>query len=352
MRHRESRHPYPALALSLAISLIVIGWGWMNLDGLSLHRIGTRLLWPLIRLLLFITLGLVVGQTIETLGWTRRLGVVAAPLFRFSRLGDRCSAAFTTAFFSGAAANAMLLEFFKTDKINRRQLFLANLMNQVPTYFLHLPTTFFIVLPLTGRAGALYFLLTFVALVIRTIGVIGYGHLFFSAPVPHQQLDTSASQQPRIDKRAADTFFTIKKRLPGRLIRIAVYVVPIYVLVFMINVMGGFDIAREWLARFVVTSILPVESLSVVILSFAAEFTSGFAAAGALLSAGVLTVKQTVIALLAGNIVAFPIRALRHQLPRYMGVFSPALGMQLLLLGQALRVVSLMGVGAGYVWLF
>ena len=142
------------------------------------------------------------------------------------------------------------------------------------------------------------------------------------------------------------------RRLPGRLLRIVVYVVPIYALVFMVNAMGGFDVARGWMARFVVTSILPVESLSVVILSFAAEFTSGFAAAGALMEAGVLTMKQTVIALLAGNIIAFPIRALRHQLPRYMGIFSPKLGLQLLLLGQTLRIFSLIAVGTVYYCLF
>ena len=351
MRRHESRFPYPALALSLTFSLMVVGWGWMNLDGLGLDRIGIRLLWPLIRLLLFITLGLVIGQSIEALGWTRRLGVVAAPLFRFSRIGDHCSAAFTTAFFSGAAANAMLLEFFKAEKINRQQLFLANLMNQVPAYFLHLPTTFFIVLPLTGWAGALYFLLTFIALVARTIGIVIYGRLFGKASMTRGADAIAAPQMSCSGSKAADVLAGIKKRLPGRIGRIAVYVVPIYVLVFIVNVMGGFDVAREWLARFVVTSVLPMESLSVVILSFAAEFTSGFAAAGALLSAGVLTVKQTVIALLAGNIVAFPIRALRHQLPRYMGIFSPALGLQLLLLGQGLRVISLILVGVGYFWL-
>ena len=254
-------------------------------------------------------------------------------------------------FFSGAAANAMLLEFFKAGKINRQQLFLANLMNQVPAYFLHLPTTFFIVLPLTGWAGALYFMLTFIALVVRTIGIVIYGRLFCRASTAKGGDAVAAPEQPRSGSKAADVLAGIRKRLPGRIGRIAVYVIPIYVLVFMINVMGGFDVAREWLARFVVTSVLPMESLSVVILSFAAEFTSGFAAAGALLSAGVLTVKQTVIALLAGNIVAFPIRALRHQLPRYMGIFSPALGLQLLLLGQGLRVISLILVGVGYFWL-
>jgi hypothetical protein len=72
------------------------------------------------------------------------------------------------------------------------------------------------------------------------------------------------------------------------------------------------------------------------------------AAAGALMDAGVITVKQTVIALLLGNILAFPIRALRHQLPRYMGIFSPQMGLQLLLSGQLFRIVSVILIGILY----
>ena len=85
-----------------------------------------------------------------------------------------------------------------------------------------------------------------------------------------------------------------------------------------------------------------------IILSFAAEFTSGFAAAGALLDAGVLTIKQTVLALLIGNILAFPVRALRHQLPRYIGIFSPKMGTEILLMGQGFRICSLILVGMTY----
>jgi hypothetical protein len=118
--------------------------------------------------------------------------------------------------------------------------------------------------------------------------------------------------------------------------------------VYVLNAMGMFQQLRETLSGFVVTSFIPMESLSVVILSFAAEFTSGFAAAGALLEAGVLTIKQTVIALLIGNILAFPVRTLRHQLPRYIGIFSPKMGSQILLLGQGFRIVSLMAVGVLY----
>jgi hypothetical protein len=91
-----------------------------------------------------------------------------------------------------------------------------------------------------------------------------------------------------------------------------------------------------------------VESLSLVVLSFTAEFASGFAAAGALMDAGVITTQQTVLALLIGNIIAAPIRTLRHQVPWYVGVFSPRMGLELLLMGQGFRIVSLILVGFIY----
>ena len=43
-----------------------------------------------------------------------------------------------------------------------------------------------------------------------------------------------------------------------------------------------------------------------------------------------LDVQQTVLALLAGNVLAFPLRALRHQLPHYMGIYAPRTGLQIL----------------------
>jgi hypothetical protein len=102
------------------------------------------------------------------------------------------------------------------------------------------------------------------------------------------------------------------------------------------------------MTRFAVQTFVPVHSLSVVVLSFVSEFTTGFTAAGALMDAGTITVKQTVIALLLGNIIAFPIRAIRHQLPHYMGIFSPGMGLSMLLMGQGFRVASIVFVGLVY----
>ena len=346
MARKKAKHPYRALAVSLGLTVIMLTAGVYGLEALTWTAAAGRLIRPLLRLLGFILVGLMVGQVIEALGWTRALAIAARPLFRFGRLGHRCGAAFMAAFISGVTANAMLVEFYREQKITRQQLFLTNFINQFPAFFLHLPTTFFIVVPLTGRAGLLYFLLTFTAALLRTLLLLCYGHL---------RLPPTGSELPApIETRSSKTgswreiLAGVRRKLPRRMTMVAVYVIPIYVAVFLANTMGWFAFTQEALAHLVVSSFMPVESLSMVVLSFVAEFTSGFAAAGALMDAGVLTVKQTVLALLIGNILAFPIRALRHQLPHYMGIFQPKMGTQLLVMGQALRVGSLIAIGVVY----
>ena len=325
---------YKNLIFSIFFTLICLLISLNYYENISLAVCIQKLGIPLLRLLLFISIGLLAGQVIESFGWTRQVAVFARPFFRFSNLGNRCSAVFTTAFISGAAANAMLLDFYEDNKISKMQLFLSNYINHFPAFFLHLPTTVFIVLPLTGTAGALYFLITFLATLLRTICFLLFGRLYLKKHDVNKEKAYSHTEQP--------------SKLPARITNIIIWVLPIYTIVFILNLNGFFDYLNKTLSNYVTITIMPVESLSVVILSFAAEFTSGFAAAGALMDAGVITVKQTVIALLLGNVLAFPIRALRHQLPRYMGIFSPKMGLQLLLSGQFFRVLSIILMGTLY----
>lgn len=341
-----------ALIAGLVITGIVLGAGLAWVDGVTVAKLPGRLFWPLSRMLAFVCIGLVVAQAIDDTGWTRTLGALAAPVFRFANLGTRCSAAFTAAFFSGVSANAMLLEFYKEKQINRRQLFLTNLINQFPAYFLHLPTTFFIVVPLTRTAGLLYFLLTFLANCVRTFLFVLFGHFFMGAQSPGTNVvdDVQAGEAQCISKKKTPLMQSLKEKLPARFTRVVAFVIPVYTAVFVLTAAGAFDAIETFMTRFAVQNFVPAQSLSVVVLSFASEFTAGFAAAGALMDAGTITMKQTVIALLLGNIIAFPIRAIRHQLPRYMGIFSPGMGLSMLLMGQGFRVASIVFVGFVY-WL-
>ncbi len=342
---------YRSLWISLVVSVFMLALGLAVVPKLDVAAAGGRLVLPLGRLLLFIAIGLAVGQIIEALEWTRFLGIVGAPLFRFARLGPQCSATFTTAFFSGTAANAMLFDFWQDGKIGRFQLFMTNLANQLPAFFLHLPTTVFIVLPLTGWAGGIYFIITFLAALSRFIIVLILGRMQNEMP-GHQDEAIGAVAGANQPRKKASIWSGLGAKLPRRLMGVATYVVPIYIAVFLLNMAGVFAWTQQWLVRTVSTAFIPVEALSLVVLSFAAEFTSGFAAAGALLKEGVLSTKQAVTALLIGNIVAFPIRALRHQLPRLMGIFAPKMGMQLLLAGQGFRIVSLVFFGVLYYFFF
>ncbi len=347
-RHRSGKGGYLKLWVSLSVTaaMIVAGLVWM--DGVTPLVVATRMGKPLLRLICFISMGLVVGQVIESTGWTRHLAKVAGPLFRFAGLGDRCSAAFTTAFVSGVASNAMLYGFYKDGSITRRQLFMANLLNQFPAYFLHLPTTFFIVIPLVGKAGLVYFGLTFAALMLRSTLLLIVGHLTLSG---ERVGECSVDGKAPTAKGWHSVMEGLATRFPKRVANIVTWVIPIYVAIFFVHRLGFFDFMNEALAHLAISKIMPVESLSVVVLGFTAEFSSGFAAAGALLDAGVLTVKQTALALVIGNIIAFPIRAVRHQLPRYAGIFSPVMGTQILLIGQCLRIFSLMTAGVLYYFL-
>jgi len=349
---RQTHVNYKNLIISILFTFLCLLFSLGYFETITLSICIKKLGVPLFRLLAFISIGLLAGQVLENFGWTKRVGIFARPVFDFSNLGNRCSAAFTTAFISGAAANAMLLDFYKDNRISKAQLFLSNYINQFPAFFLHLPTTVFIVLPLTGKAGVLYFIITFLATLFRTICFLIFGKLYLKMnPVPTEKnayTQSTEKKPPEKKKEWRVIAQKIKSKLPGRITNIIVWVLPIYTLVFILNINGFFEFLNRTLSSFVTVTIMPIESLSVVILSFAAEFTSGFAAAGALMDAGVITMKQTVIALLLGNILAFPIRALRHQLPRYMGIFSPKMGLQLLLSGQVFRVLSIILMGVLY----
>ena len=347
----KKKPKYKGLGISLLLSVLMTCAGVLWIDAMDAATLYDRLVFPLARLCVFIGIGLAMAQVLEVKGWTKKLGVVASPLFSFANLGHRCSATFSAAFFSGVSSNAMLVDFHREGKISKQQLFLTNFINQFPAYFLHLPTTFFVVVSITRTAGLLYFALTFAAVVLRTIIFVIYGR-YFVRPAAQSEAETTATEGRTVSGsensrkknrpgKPTTVWHAIKTRLPGRYANILFYLVPIYVAISLLTVLGAFDLLRDVMADSLEVEFVPVEALSVVILSFVAEFTSGFAAAGALLDQGVITVKETVLALIAGNILAFPVRALRHQLPRYMGIFSPGMGLQLLLMGQFFRIFSL-----------
>jgi hypothetical protein len=336
--------------LLLALTLLV-AITWLGLGGASRHLSAGKLYQhlgsPLVRLLLYMGVGLLMGQAIESLGWAAKLGGWTAPVLRWGHLKRESGAAFTAAFFSKILANTMLWTFYQEEKISRQEMTLTYLFNGgLPVYLLHLPTTFFIILPLTREAGLIYLGLTGIAALLRSAVLLLYGR--WRLPVEVDPEPGLAMPSPPVRKEKISQ--EIWRKFRRRFSRVVLFTLPIYFLIFLVNDWGLFKWLRETTASHAVLGFLPVEAASVVIFSVAAEFTSGMAAAGAFLQTGTLTVHQTVLALVLGNIVATPIRALRHQLPSHIGIFSPGLGTKLLLLSQGLRLLSLVLVAVPLAW--
>ncbi len=318
----------------LALFLFALLLKETNFD---LRFITSRVFVPLLRLIAIMAATLYLTAVIEAKGWSRMVAALSRPLVRLGNLSDWSATAFTTAFLSGIAANTMLWNAYKEGKISKKEMFLSALLNVgLPSYFLHLPVTFAIIVPLAQEAGLLYMAVTFLAAIIRTVIVIIAGRVMLKGPA-HHAMDEQAHQQ---EKGRAGIMELFKKYLTKRLSYIVLYTVPIYMLVVLLRLHGFFEMLQHTAAHLLKTNAIPVEGISVVVFSIVAEFSAGAAAAGAMLQEGVLTVKQTVLALVLGNIIATPIRALRHQLPRYLGIYTPSMGLALLLIGQALRVIS------------
>jgi hypothetical protein len=341
MKRKSPLFLYVLLALMTAFVLVAVLRGSMESSGLFEDplTLWKRLIWPLIRLTAFISLGLFVAQFIEGMGWTDRLAVMARPFMRWGHLSEQMGAVFTTAFFSGTASLSMLMSFHQEGRLNRKEMTLSVLLNTFPSFFLHLPTTFFILLPLVGKAGALYLLLTFGAALLRLFTAVTFTHFVFPESPKSYHVGTSHRKNRRELLRETG------KKFKSRLTNILMIILPVYMIIAIISDMGFFLWLKKSLAHGISSTLIPMEALSVVVFSLVAEFTSGYAAAGALLKAGALNVVQTVLALLLGNIIAAPVRALRHQMPYYMGIFSPGMGIYLMLASQVFRIGSLLVVG-------
>ncbi len=300
---------------------------------------------PIIRITFFITLGLFIANFIESLNWTHRLAVFARPLIRIGRLSAVTGASFSVAFFSGVSANTMLAEAFDKGQMTQKELILANLFNSLPRFFLHLPTVFFLTAPLIKMGAVLYVGLTFSAAILQTILVVLAGRLLL--PANDGSYTTAPPQHAKTGWKDA-----VKKsirRLKKRIVRILCFMIPVYLLFFLFNRYGLFTAVEEFIAEKAwFLSWLNPQSLGIVVLHVTAEFSAGLAAASALLAANSLTVKEVVLALLVGNILSTPIRAIRHQLPYYTGIYPPKMALQLVGISQTARAFCVILVAVMY----
>jgi len=313
-----------------------------------ISQIWPQIIIPIARITFFIIIGLFVANIIESLNWTHKLATLARPLIKLGRLSTITGASFSVAFFSGVSANSMLSEAYDKGQMSKLELVMANLFNSLPRFFLHLPTVFFLTAPLIKGAAVIYVGLTFGAALLQTFFVVLAGRLLL-APKGDVQLPEPPKKIKNVWKATLQKSI---KRLRKRILKILKFLIPIYILFFLLNRYGLFVRLEEIIAEKAwFLSWLNPQSLGIVVLHVTAEFSAGLAAASVLLAENSLSYKEVVLALLAGNILAAPIRAVRHQLPYYSGIFSPKLAVELVTISQVTRALCVIMVATCYYYL-
>lgn len=295
--------------------------------------------WPLLRLVFAISVGLMLGNLIESLNWTHAIARLASPVIRAGHLSETAGASFSVAFFSSVTANTMLSEAYEQGKISRSELVLANLFNSLPVYFLHLPTMFFIAVPMLKATAVVYVGLTLLAAFLRTVIILILGRMF----LPGREICVGCllpdSEVAGWKQAVAKAWLRFRRRIRT----ILLYTVPIYLATQLLQQAGFFDLLAGFIASRISTAAwLQPQSIGLIVLQLTAEISAGLAAAGALLDAHSLPARHVVLALLAGNVLSSPMRALRHQFPFYAGIFKPQLAMTLIFWNQLFRAASIL----------
>lgn len=316
------------VAFTLALSIY--------LGNLPVSRLYTKLVRPLMGLTLAIGVGLLLGIVIENANLTARLGRLFTPLLRFGHLKEPSALAFTTAFFSAVAASTVLMNAYQDKTISRRELTLSALILTFPAFFAHFPSMFFIITPLVGVLGVYYLGILLAADLLRTLAYLCYARLTLAPYRP--ALPAGPAERPTWRRIWRDTRDKFLSRLAG----ILIITIPVFAAVFLAQEGGLFEWLKGHLTFLFQGSRLPVEAVSILAFSLAAETTGGFAAAGALLAGQALSPGAVLFTLILGTILSSPMRALRHQLPHYLGIYTPKLGLRLMILSQLFRTLSLL----------
>lgn len=308
----------------------------------------TQMFLPLLRLLAGLAMGLLLANFLEAMRLGDYLARLAMPLARLAHMGGISAASFALAFMSPSAANGLLSENLQKGLIGKREAVLANLLNSLPAFFSHAPTMLLLLWPALGFAALLYVGITFAAALGRLLFTMILGSILLPlrpCDPPETQGGKENSLARRLQNGLGRAWSRFRKRLPPLIF----YTTPFYFLVYFCQRHGLFEALESWLATNLEwLTFLKPQAMSLMALQLVAETGASLGAASAFLQEGSLSAHDIVLAMLAGNVLATPIRAIRHQFPAYAGFYGPSFAALLVVANQGLRALSMVLVIAIY----
>jgi len=306
-----------------------------------------------------IVLGLVLAELIVVLNAAERIAFIARPITRFSHLGDAAGASFMMAFFSAASANSMLAGYYDDRIIEKRELFVASLVNSFPATTMHWRSLLPVLIPLLGFTGLVYFGLLMLVGLLKTVLVMVAGRLLLEAKTESSNIgaDGLASDKGGAERSSRDRMpmrealkLSFRAAKP-KVVRVTKMTTGIMLLVSVLIEIGAFDALSLHMSGIQNILPLPAAGISIIAAQFAG-YVAAYTVAGGLLAAGELSGKEVVVTLMIGNVITSITWAIRWLIPSHAGIFGPRIGTELVVFSTGLRDVIMLIVAFGVIVLW
>ena len=298
-------------------------------------------------------LGLILAELIVVYDAAERIAFVARPITRFSHLSDATGASFMMAFFSAASANSMLAGYHHDGVIEKRELFVASLVNSFPATTMHWRSLLPVLIPLLGFTGLAYFGLLMLVGLLKTALVMAAGRLLLpgrpgakAAEIIFEDLRVGIGSVSKDRPHLGDALKISARAARPKVVRVVKMTTAIMFLVSVLIQVGAFDLLSQQLSGIGGLLPLPAAGISIIAAQFAG-YIAAYTVAGGLLAAGEVTGKEVVVTLMIGNVITSAGWAVRWLIPSHAGIFGPRIGTELVICSTGLRNVLMILVALG-----
>ena len=268
-------------------------------------------------------IGIVLMELLIELGWIQKLGFMTAPFMRFGHLQEEVGVGFLASFGSPTAGNSMIADLNKKGLIDRKETLIASLVTSFPATFIFVRDLLPVLIVLLGTTGLIYLGIVVAIGLLRTAITLIIGHILLPPKKP------LAIRQEINKKKFAHAFKSALSASSKPARRIIPAMVIAAIIVFQLIDIRFFDMISVYMKGLPLLGYLPPEGMPVIAAWFASN-AGAYTIAGRLLADGILSSREIIIVLLTGRVLSSLVR-LRFTIPYYTGIFSPGLGMQIML---------------------
>lgn len=273
--------------------------------------------------------GIILMELLIEMGWVQKLGFITAPFMRFGHLREEVGVSFFVSFGSPTAGNSMVAELNKKGLIDDKETLVASLVTSFPATFIFVRDLTPVLIILLGTTGIIYLGIIVGVGLLRTVISLALGRFLLppkKTAIIQQNIKTKKFRNA-LQSAILSSWVPLRKIIPTMIIAA--------IIVFQLIDIGFFDMLSAYLKDLPVLKSLPVQALPIIAAWFASN-VAAYTIAGKLLTDGIMTSKEIVITLLLGRVLSSTVR-LRFTIPYYTGIFSPKLGMQIMLLATLMQ---------------